>query len=325
MLVKRWFRGFCIAGILIILVAGIVIIPGCIRQKPLLRVATNLWPGYEMLYLARNLGYYNDLSIRLVEVPSTAVVTRNLRNGSIESGCLTLDEVLTLLQDDINLRVILVLDESCGGDVLMAKPGINDLQGLKGKRIGFENSTVSAVLLDAALEEGGVQISEIQRVEMSIDAHFRAYKSDQVDAVATYEPIRSQLLKEGAKILFSSAQIPGRILDVLVVRAEIMETHKEELKALLSGYFRALDYFRKHPREASLLMEKRLGKDPLPQFDGIKIPGLEENAAYLQGDSPKLNTTAQNLMSVMLKRKLLRHSFTFQKVAESEFLPIPAP
>lgn len=308
-----------------ILLLSAFTLPGCHRQPPVLRVATNLWPGYEMLYLARNLGYYNELPVRLVEVPSTSQVTRNLRNGTLEVGCLTLDEALTLLQDKIDLRVILVMDESCGGDVLMAKPDIDGLKGLRGKRIGFENSTVSAVLLDAALVEAGLQINEIKQVPMSVDEQFQGYMTDKADAVATYEPVRSQLLRKGAKILFSSAQIPGRIIDILVVRAEVIDKYSEELTALLDGYFRALEYFEKHPLDAAKQMEKRLGRDPLTQFKGLHIPSLNENYHYLRGDSARLLKSSQNLLEVMLKRKLLRHSFSFGNLAEPKFLPNQKP
>ena len=319
---ERGLRHYLFSGVFLTLVIVATILPACQHQKPILRVATNLWPGYEMFYLARNLGYYNELPVRLVEVPSTSQVTRNLRNGTLEAGCLTLDEALTLLQDNIDLRVILVMDESCGGDVLMVKPGIDSLQGLRGKRIGFENSTVSAVLLDAALVKGGLQINEIKQIPMSIDEQFQGYMAGKVDAVATYEPVRSQLLKQGAKILFSSAQIPGRIIDVLLIRADIIDTYSEELSALLSGYFRALDYFGQHPLEASRLMEKRLGSDPLTQFKGLHILNLHDNYLYLKGDSAHLYQSAKNLMELMVKRKLLRHPFSFGLLAVPKFLPI---
>jgi len=318
--------GHCMfSGVFLILLLGTTICPGCRHQHPVMRLATNLWPGYEMLYLARNLGYFKDLPVRLVEVPSTSQVTRNLRNGTLEAGCLTLDETFTLLQDNIDLRVILVLDESCGGDVLMTKPDIHELKDLRGKRIGVENSNVGALLLDGALTEAGLQISDIKQVPMSVDEHFQAYMSDKVEAVVTFEPVRSQLLNEGAKILFSSAQIPGRIIDILVIRADVINTYSEELTALLNGYFRAVNYFEQHPLEASRLMQKRLGSDPLTQFKGLHIPNLKENYLYLKGDSARIYKSSQNLMEIMLKHKLLRHSFLIGKLAEPEFLPISQP
>ena len=54
------------AVVLIVLLACV----GCTPDpEPILRVGTNVWPGYEPLYLARDLGYLDE-SIRLVEYSS---------------------------------------------------------------------------------------------------------------------------------------------------------------------------------------------------------------------------------------------------------------
>ena len=309
-------------GVFLLLCSGAFIIHGCKQNAPILRVATTVWPGYEILYLAKSLGYFDESAVRLIEVPSTSQVTRNLRNGTLEAGCMTLDEALTLLQDDVDLRIVLILDESSGGDVLMAKPDIGNLQGLRGKRIGIENSTVSAVLLDAALLEAGLQAGDITQVPMSVDQDYKEYMAGRVDAVATYEPVRSQLLKEGAKILFSSKQIPGRIIDILVVRAELIDVYSNGLTALLNGYFKAFSYFEKHPAESEVFMKKRLGDDPLAQFNGLHIPTLAENKLYLSGSQPALYKSAGFLMDLMLKRKLLQKSCVFTKLADPRFLPV---
>jgi NitT/TauT family transport system substrate-binding protein len=300
---------------------GLFLLPKCQSQKPLFRVASNIWPGYEMLYLAKSLGYYENLPIRFVEVPSTSMVLRGLRNGTLEAGCVTLDEAISLLQDSIDIKVILVFDESRGGDVIMAKPEIKSLKELRGKRIGLENSTVSAILLDAALVEANIKIEDVTLVPMSISEHLQGYLNGKVDAVATFEPVKSQLIDKNAKILFSSEKIPGRILDILVVRTEIIANYSNELTALLHGYFQALNYFKRNPTNASKIMEKRLGKNVLNQFNGLYFPTLTDNYNYLKGDNPRLNSSTNALISIMLKRNLLRKNVSFKYFAEPKFLP----
>jgi NitT/TauT family transport system substrate-binding protein len=306
---------------LIIASIGISTFIGCAKDHADLRVATISWPGYEMLYLARDLGYYQDSPIRLVEVPSTSVISRNLRNGTLEAGCITLDEALMLVQDGVDIRIVLVIDESRGADMLLAKPEIKSLQDLRGKRIGFENSTVTAILLDAALTEANIPISEITQVQLPVDQHYDGYMQGKVDAVATFQPVAGKLLEQKAKMLYSSAKIPGRIIDVLVVRGEIMDSHEEELTVLLKGYFQALEYYTKNPTEACEKMAKRLGVNPEKQFKGICFPTLNENFTYLNGDFARINKSSEKLMELMLKHKLLRHRFSVMKMADSRFLP----
>jgi len=81
---------------------------GCgVEPAPPLRIGTNVWPGYEPLYLARELGYLDPRSVHLVEYPSASEVIRAFRNHAIEAAALTFDEVLLLTQDGFKPRVVL--------------------------------------------------------------------------------------------------------------------------------------------------------------------------------------------------------------------------
>lgn len=295
---------------------------GCAqRQEPLLRVASNVWSGYETLYLARSLGYYEDKNIRLVEMPSNSQVSQALRNGMIEAACLTLDEALTLMQDGMDLRVVLVMDVSHGADVVLARPGIDSLQALRGKRIGVENAAVGAVMLDAALAVGELLPQDVTIVPLTVDEHAAAYLAGKIDAAVTFEPVRSKLLKAGAKVLFDSSQVPGRIVDVLVVRAEITAAHTQALKVLLQGHFRALEHLASQPQDAAKRMEPRLGENVLAQFMGLNLPDLKGNRALLSGNPAPLKSTATELADLMLTRKLLQKKVSVERLADPSFLP----
>ncbi|MBU1405285.1 MAG: ABC transporter substrate-binding protein [Proteobacteria bacterium] len=310
--------GLCL---LFLVLAGGFWLNGCAkRQEPLLRVASNVWSGYETLYLARSLGYYEDKNIRLVELPSNSQVSQSLRNGVIEAACLTLDEALSLLQDGVDLRVVLVMDFSHGADVVMARPGIDTLQALRGKRIGVETAAVGATMLDAALQAGELQAEDVTIVPLTVDGHADAYRAGRIDAVVTFEPVRSRLLQEGARVLFDSAQVPGRIVDVLAVRPEVAAAHAKALGALLKGHFRAREYLAGQPQDAAKRMAPRLGENALEQFVGLRLPGIQENQALLGGNPPGLKSIAGELAALMLRRKLLHKEVSVERLADPSFL-----
>ena len=57
-----------------------------VADQPI-RIGTNVWPGYEPLYLARSLqDWQQDGDIVLVEYPSSTEVIRAFRNRAIESA-----------------------------------------------------------------------------------------------------------------------------------------------------------------------------------------------------------------------------------------------
>ena len=84
-----------------------------------LRIGSNLWTGYETLYLARDLGYYNDKPIRLVDYPSGTEEVRAYRNKEIEGAGLSIDQALVLAATQENIRIIAIMDVSNGGDVIL--------------------------------------------------------------------------------------------------------------------------------------------------------------------------------------------------------------
>ena len=290
------------------------------RQEEVLRIASNVWSGYETLYLARSLGYYEDKNIRLVELPSNSQVSQSLRNGVIEAACLTLDEALSLMQDGVDLRVVLVMDISHGADVVMARPEIGTLQALRGKRIGVENAAVGATMLDAALVAGELLAEDVTIVPVTVDEHVDAYRAGRIDAVVTFEPVRSKLLQEGARVLFDSSQVPGRIVDVLVVRPEVAVAHAKALRELLKGHFRAREYLASQPQDAAKRMAPRLGENALEQFVGLSLPDIQENQVLLGGNPPGLRSNAGALADLMLRRKLLQKPVSVERLADPSFL-----
>lgn len=291
-------------------------------QEPPLRIGTNVWPGYEHLYLARSLDYYEKSEIKLVEMTSASDVIRSLRNGTLEGGALTLDEALSLIDDGIALKIILVMDFSEGGDVLLVKPGIDSLAALRGKSIAVEYTAVGAILLDGALNAANLSVTDVNIIFCSQHEYLKCYQS--ADAVVTFDPARTRLLKLGAQLLFDSSQIPGRIVDVLAVHAEAVKTNPRALKQLLTGYFKVRDYFSASPEAAANLMSPRLqlsSAEVLASYVGINLPGLEENRALLSGKPSPLQLTAGDISQFMLQKKFLKNKFSVESLIDNSFLP----
>lgn len=309
----------CLAGALMLSACG----P---EPEPVLRIGSNTWPGYEPLYLARSLGEYEGSRIRLVELTSASEVLHKLRSGTLEGAALTLDESLILLDDGFDLKVILIMDFSNGGDVLLAKPGIASLEDLRGKRIAVETTAAGGIVLDSALRKGGLKPEDVEIVPCPIEDHVDCYPG--VDAVVTFEPVRTKLKKQGAVALFDSSEIPERIVDVLVVKAEVVETHPRSLHRLLEGYFKAREHLASKPDAAAELMAVRLGLSPgelLAAYEGVRLPELEENRKLLTGGQPPLERTAEDLRVFMLERNLLQSLSSIGKLADGRFLPSDEP
>jgi len=304
---------------------GLLFLNGCEpTPRSVLKIGTNLWVGYESLYLAENLGYFDNKPIKLIEMPSATEVSHAFRNRALDVAALTLDESLVLLQYESDLRVILVMDVSVGADVLLAKPTISSLAELKGKRIGVENSAVGAILLDGALQAANLNISDIKFQSIMVNEHESAYKKGLVDAVVTFEPHKSRLISQGAIILFNSAQIPGRIVDVLITRQSVIDQHTDTLKVIVAAHFKALEYLNQNTADATSRIAPRLAVQSnavMNQFKGITLPGALENNNYLSVESHTLSTSIAELTSLMTDKQLLFKSIDSSHLINGSLLP----
>ncbi len=280
---------------------------GCTKEpvEPL-HVATNVWTGYEPLYLARSLGYFSDDTVRLHELPNSSDVIKAFRNKAVDVAALTLDEALLLLQDGIAARILLIMDVSNGADVVMARPEIRTIKDLKGRRVGVESLAEGAYMLSRSLEKGGLEPGDIRVVYLALNEHENAYSSGQVDAVVTFEPVRTKLLARGAHVIFDSSRIPNEIFDVLVIQPGMDRRRPKELRQLEDGWYRSVAYLRANPVDACQRMAKREGLTP-EQFqlalNGLNIPDKVASQRLLNG---AILATANRLVDVMLQDNLLR-------------------
>lgn len=291
------------------LAAAVALLASCQPPPEPLSIVSSPWPGYEPLYLARDLGYLKETSVRITELPTANTSFEAFSNGSADVATLTLDETLALLAKGHKLRTLLVMDISNGSDAVIARPEIHALADLKGMRVGMENIPLGAYMLTRMLDVSSLKPADIIVIPMPEDKHEKAYRQDKIDAAITMEPYKSRLLKDGAHVIFDSSMIPNEIFDVVVVREEVYEKRRDDLCHLAREWFRTVDYIRANPRESAARMGQRLKMDPesfLTAMAGLKIPTRGENRQLLSGTVPGLLAPARRLSAVMQREHMLR-------------------
>jgi len=289
--------------------AALLALFGCMRQpETALRIGTNVWIGGEPLYLARDLGRLDPAVVQLVEYPSASEVHRAFRNQAIDGMVISLDELFGLAADGFQPRIILVVDVSNGADVVVGRRGMRTMRDLTGKSVAVESSALGAFVLSRALALNGMQAGDVNVVHLESNEQPSAFEKGEVDGAVTFDPYRTQFLQAGGKTLFDSTQIPGEIVDLLAVRASAMKEKPKATRALLTGWFDALDYMKREPKDAA----RRMGVRQPPSAEqflaaekGLSWPSREENLRMLGGQAPALAIAGRRLMTLMLEAKLL--------------------
>ncbi len=142
--------------------------------------------------------------------------------------------------------VVLIGDYSNGNDAVLVRNNLQ-LKDLPGKKLLLVQKTVSEYLFDRAMTMNGLkdQLKKVRLVNTSdsdiASAFHRRYQSS---AVVTWKPMVSQILKQkGVVVTLQLLQIPGEILDLTVVRTEILQTpdgRQKFAKALAGAWYEML-------------------------------------------------------------------------------------
>jgi NitT/TauT family transport system substrate-binding protein len=291
---------------------------GCMRQpETALRIGTNVWIGSEPLYLARELGHLDPATVQLVEYPSASEVLRAFRNQAIDGMVISLDELFGLAADGLQPRILLIVDVSNGADVVVGRRGMRTMHDLAHKSVAVESSALGAFVLSRALALNAMQASDVNVVHLESNEQPGAFEKGLVDGAVTFDPYRAQFLRAGAEILFDSRQIPGEIVDLLAVRASVIDREPKAIDALLSGWFSALDYMKRAPADAARRMGIRQqvsGEQFLDGLKGLHIPTRQENLKMIGGMHPELAVTGRRLLALMLDAKLLSSSVDIEQI-----------
>ncbi|MCU0764159.1 MAG: ABC transporter substrate-binding protein [Hydrogenophaga sp.] len=290
--------------------AASLLLAGC-QPAPVapLKVGMNSWIGYDPLVLARDGDWIDRSQVKVVELSSSSETLRSFRNGLIDAAALTLDEALRLADEGQDLRVVALLDASAGADVVVARPGIDTPQALKGETVAVESSTVGALMLYRLLQAGGLQAADVTVLNLEAGLHLEALTQGRAAAAITYQPLAGTLHREGFNTIFDSAGMRDELLDVLVVRSATLAQRPAQVDQLVAAWRDGLALLVRDPDNAA--RELARGSDMTAEeyaatLDGLAFYSLSDSLAELGGQPPALARNGERLVQTLLSTGALR-------------------
>jgi NitT/TauT family transport system substrate-binding protein len=201
------------------------------QQKPTFTVGWSVYVGWDPYYYLAKSGilrkwsekYGINIKVQRFDyAPSLdAFVAKN-----IDACAMTNMEALDMpAAAGVDTTAIILGDYSNGNDAVITRGNLG-LAQIPGKPVMLVEKTVSQYLFERAmtLNSLGGQIKQVRYINTSDADIAYAFLSDNTKpAVVTWKPLVSQILKsKDVKMVFNSSQIPGEIMDLLVVRTEVL-------------------------------------------------------------------------------------------------------
>lgn len=210
----------------------------------------------------------------------------------------------------IDTTAMIMGDFSNGNDAVILK-GKGDLAAIKGQKVNLVEFSVSHYLLARALETVKLAEKDVKVVNTSDADLAGAYKTADVSAVVTWNPIVAEVLASpDAKKVFDSSQIPGEIMDLMVVNTAVLKDNPDFGKALAGIWYETIAKMagsNADAKDAKEAMAKASGTD-LAGFDSQlastrlfdKAPDAE---AFTKG--PTVGTTMDRVRKFLFEKGLL--------------------
>ncbi|MFM1655154.1 ABC transporter substrate-binding protein [Brevibacillus sp. B_LB10_24] len=277
-----------------------------------LRVTLPTWTGYGPLFLAQEKGFFekHGVKVELSIIEGLAERKQAIAGGKVDGMATALDVLATLAASEVPNQVVWVLDDSYGGDGILAKKEIQSPADLKGKKVAFEIGTTSHLLVLTALKQAGLTEKDIEAINMTAGDAGAAFTAGKVDAAVTWEPWLSKGSAADGKVLLSTKDLPGIIVDAVGFRKDVVDKRPDDVKAFVAAMAEAMDYWKEHEDESHEIMAKGLKIDVNEFVDtakGLKFLGKEENKQTLGTSSSPgpLYQSAKDAIDFYLEQKVI--------------------
>ncbi|WP_173930973.1 ABC transporter substrate-binding protein [Chelativorans sp. Marseille-P2723] len=269
------------------------------------RLGLQPWLGYGPLWVAEEKGFFekHGVDVELTNFNWDQDMTAALASGNLDVIAAATNTTIVNINQGVDQMGFLVMDLAFEADAILAGEGIESIADLKGKTVAFESGTTSDLLMNYALRENGMSIADIQHVPMGASEAGLALIAGRVDAAVTYEPYVSTALSqdESFKVIYTAAEKPGLISDMLTATSDWIEANPEAVQGLIRAWDDAINFIRENPEEGEAMIAEAVGspmEEFKPAFEGVRLYNVAENVEFLEGE---FQATIQEIGEIMME------------------------
>ena len=296
------------------------------NSEPPLQIGLDLWPGYYPALLAEQLGYFRDeqVPVQLSIPEDTDQLLVDFAAGSLDGIGVAMGDTINAVEAHPDARIVLLSDLSDGADMVLGMPPIDIPEDLRGRAVGTNLGGFGEVFVRQMLDQHGVLPSAVKVVNIDASQALDRLVSGELAAVHTWEPYASRARTLGAKVLYTSHDADGLILDGFIFSGETLRSRPTAVRRFIKAWFRATEHSLAHPEEDQALVAKRLAVSPSSvSRAGIHLFTLAEERALFEPGSTNRSArhVLQRFVDYFLSRGTLSAAPDLDQLLDSHFLP----
>jgi NitT/TauT family transport system substrate-binding protein len=236
-----------VAAMAMTLLLGVGSAPADAAPKKSFKLAWTIYAGWMPWPYAADHGIVKKwadkygITIDVVQVNDYAESINQYTAGAFDALTITnMDTVAVPAVGGVDTTAVIIGDFSNGNDAVILK-NKSTLADIRSQKVNLVQYSVSHYLLDRALELNGMKEQDVKVVNTSDADMAAAYKTSDVTAVVTWQPIVAEVLGNAdAHEVFDSSKIPGEIMDLAVINSKTLADNPNFAKALTGAWYETL-------------------------------------------------------------------------------------
>ena len=297
-------------------------------SKPTYRIGLGPWIGFGPLYLAKEKGFFDAAGVNVDLTVLTGVTERNsaLKAGRIDGLAAPVDYFVLSAGNGLPNKIVMAMDESAGGDGIVAKPSIQRFEDLRGKKVAYQRGLPSEFFLRALLQKSNVKFDELQTVDMETAAAGGAFLAGKLDAACVWEPWLTKA-KEGGRghILASTKEHPNLIVDCLAFTNNMVEHSPGDAQKIVDAVLKAIDYWKQNPDDADKIMAPHFDVPPAKYaviLSGARFCDLARNKEFFGNPSSpgSIFEVSRQASSIWNNAKVIQTSVDPASIITAQFV-----
>jgi NitT/TauT family transport system substrate-binding protein len=278
-------------------------------QTPLVKLdvaASNTWWGQVPIMLAIDKGFFKEQGIdtTLQNIGGSGDRIAALTAGSVAFSNLgRIAAIVEMARNNPSFYVFANIDDSPGNEGCWARPGFDNFQALRGKKVAANTSaqiTMNGLLANVGMSERDVQFVNLPGPEMAA-----ALAKGDVDAACVWEPLLSNVRAgaPGGKLLGLDSDTPnfkqfGTMAspDIMIISRKLVTEQPELAKKLTIAIFKGVDYTNAHPQDTAETVAHYFRKPPeevLAAMKTFKYFGAADWPTHMKLHAGQMQSLAQ--------------------------------
>lgn len=254
------------------------------KSTPTISLTVNSWVGWGPLFIAKEKDFFDGADVQIKFIEDAGARRTAMIAGDVDAYASSVDNLAIDATFGVRGKTVLCFDESAGGDGIVAKSDVT-WETLKGKTVAVQKGLPGHFLLLSVLKQHGLRPSDVQLLDLDADKAGSGFVAGTVDVAVTWEPwISKAASMRGGKKLVTTAELPGLIVDTLVVREPVLKAKPDAVRAVIKGWFNALEWYEAHPDEGNAVIASAYKLKPEEVKDmvsGVRFYNRPRNVEFM--------------------------------------------